>query len=101
MSAYSKIVVALGKMRYRVLVYLSISVIVYVLAFTSGSALVFDILSYINWAGTISLLLLYGHGSAGSGGGGPIGILPEMIVTLGLFIEIFIVCEFIIALKKR
>jgi hypothetical protein len=95
MSVYSKIVVALGKMRYRVLMYLFISIILYGIAFIGEVEPLGYLLGSVNLVGYFLIFLFYGPPIYA-----PINILSQMIVTLGFFIEMFIVCEFIILLKR-
>jgi hypothetical protein len=99
MNSHAKIVVALGKMRYRVLVYLFINVLIFcILAFTSGEANQFVslVLSFINPAGLLLVFLFYGPPSIGYS-------YPTMsrgLYVFGFFVEMFIVGEIIVSLRK-
>lgn len=102
MVAKAKIAEFLGKMRYRILVYLAISAtLFYVLAFTSGEASVAvrQVLAYIDWVGIPLLFLFYGPPAAWFGGGSPTGIVPQFLYAAGIFFE-FLMIELVNLLRK-
>jgi hypothetical protein len=102
MSVYSKIVVALRKMRYRVLLYLSIIAVITlisrILAFVGGVAsfLFFEALYFINPLGLLLAFLFYGRPSLGYSYPTMAGVL----YMFGFFVEMFIVGEIIVSLRK-
>jgi hypothetical protein len=101
MSTYTKIVVALGKMRYRVLLYLSIiALITLILAFGGGKvhSLVGEAVFFINFLGLMLVFLYYGSPSAGYGYN--VGIFSLVLYMFGFFVEMFIVGEIIVSLRK-
>jgi len=95
----------LSQRNYRALVYLSASILVYAVllirsALGLGSFFSEYLMFYINWVGVLLLFLFYGRPHMYSGWYDPASVLPYALLVFGLFVEIFIVCEFFISVKK-
>jgi hypothetical protein len=103
MSVRAKIAAALQKRRYRTLVYLLISVLIYGFAFMVDVELLFYALALINLVGdflSVFWTICYGPPSMNYTYPNSALLVGKIMVTLGLFIEIFIVAEFIIPYWK-
>ncbi len=79
-----------SKKRYRVLVYLVTSVAIFVIFIWSTYGY---LLWYIDYIGMLLLLLFYGRPHMYGGWVPSNSVLPIVLMVLGLFVEIFIVCE--------
>jgi hypothetical protein len=89
----------LSQRNYRSLVYLLASVVIHVWALEGGSYIDFLIMR-INFVGLMLLLILYGPPSMYGGWFNPASILPYALLVFGLFVELYIVCEFFISVTN-
>jgi len=86
----------LSQRNYRGLVYLLASVLIVVLASGSGSV-IGGVIQYIDILGVILLFLFFGPPSMYGGWINPAySVLAYAVLVFGLFVEIFILCEFFI-----
>jgi len=97
----SKLDFYLSRRNYRALVYLFASVVINLVSLVLGYFHFSTFLFYINWVGTLLLFPLYGRPHMYGGWYDPNSILPYVLLMFGLFVEIFIVCEFFISMNKR
>lgn len=79
-----------SKNRYRVFAYLLASVSAYAIFLWSGYGY---LLWYIDYVGMLLLFLFYGRPHMYAGWFPSNSVLPLVLTVLGLFVEIFVVCE--------
>ena len=86
----------LSQRNYRALVYLLASVLI--IGASESGVVIGSIIMYIDFVGLILLFIFFGPPSMYGGWFNPASILPYALLVFGLFVEIFIVCEFFISL---
>ncbi len=91
----------LSQRNYRALVYLLASVVIHLFQLIFRSINFGVLYLYINPIGIMLLLLFYGPPRPYGGWVDPNSILPFLLLTFSLFVEIFIACEFFISVNDR
>ena len=90
----------LSERKYRALVYLLASVIINTVMSASAGSYFSYLTYYINIIGVLLLFLFYGRPHMYGGWYDPTSILPPVLLMFGLFVEIFVVCEVAIYIKR-
>lgn len=90
----------LGQRNYRALVYLLASIIINVWLVAIDIFIYWGFLSYINIVGLLLIFLFFGRPYMYGGWFNPTSVLPFALLVFGLFVEIFVVCEFFISMEK-
>lgn len=90
----------LSQRNYRGLVYLLASIMINGWAFAVGGGISSIFVVPVNFVGFMLLLLFFGIPRPYGAWFGPTSILPFALLVLGLFVEIFVVCELSIYLEK-
>ena len=92
----------LGKRRYRVLVYLLASAVINITFLVSPWGVYRDyFFFYVNWFGLLLLLLFFGRPHMYGCWYDPNSILAPALLVFGFFLEIFVVFELAIYIKKK
>jgi len=97
-----KFVFDLSERRYRALVYLLASAVInFTFLFSLWGVYRDYFFFYVNWFGLLLLLLFFGRPHMYSGWYDPNSILAPVLLVFGFFLEIFVVCELAIYIKKK
>jgi hypothetical protein len=90
----------LSKRNYRAVVYLLASIIINAWLVAIDGSIYWDLLAYVNILGFLLALFVFGIPRMYGGWFDPVSILPFALFVFTLFVEIFVVCEFVIGITK-
>ncbi len=90
----------LSERNYRALVYLLASMIINVWLVAISGSIYYEFLFYINIVGFVLVFLFFGRPTMYGGWFNTTSILAFALLVFGLFVEIFVVCEFVISITK-
>ena len=90
----------LSERNYRALVYLLASIIINAWLVAIDDIIYWDFLSYVNILGFLLAFFLFGRPFMYGGWFNPRSLLPFALFVFTLFVEIFVVCEFVISITK-
>ena len=90
----------LSKRNYRALVYLLASIMINVWLVAIDGSIYWDFLGWINFVGFLLAMFIFGRPHMYGGWFNPASILPFALFVFTLFVEIFVVCEFVISITK-
>jgi hypothetical protein len=91
----------LNKRKYRALIYLLASTIINISLTAINGVIYWHFLQYINFAGFLLAILIFGRPHMYAGWINPTSILPFVLLVFTLFVEMFVAFEVFISIRKR
>jgi len=90
----------LNQRNHRALVCLLVSIMINACLVAIGGSIYGDFLMYINLVGLLLAFLIFGRPHMYGGWFNPASLLPFALLVFGLFVEIFVIFEFLISITK-